>query len=261
MQPDDAPEGGPTLTFHNVYPAAIPPMRADKSALGTMPTMVFRHCEPMRTASSFGWYIFPPEDITLRWNGADVFYLDSEEEWQPLSQVQLPGFSDHWDANVPPDMQGLSPPYLTLLPMRGFVQIWSGLLCSTKKDWSLLVRPLANIRGSNQFVCYEGLLESDRFQPFPLFMNIQLLATDTPITIPKAMPLFQVQPLMRATYGDQAHSMDERDGLGLMESGEPSMRPEDWTGYRKTIRVEEPGAMPEAGQYANATRKRNKHEP
>ena len=55
----------PTIKFHRIYPAAIPPMRADKSALGLMPTMAYRHCEAMRMASSFGWYAFPAEEVRL----------------------------------------------------------------------------------------------------------------------------------------------------------------------------------------------------
>lgn len=244
----------PTVTFHRIYPTAIPPMRADKAALGTMPTMAFRHCEPMRTASSFGWYIFPPEDIFLKWNGADVSWLDpASGEWGPLRQAWLPGFMAHWNEHAPPDMKDLAPPYLSQLPMPGFVQVWSGLLCATRPDWSLLVRPLANIRASHHYTCFEGLLESDRFQPFPLFMNLQLLGTGEPIHIPKTTPLFQVQPLHRGTYGDAAHACADVDGLA-------AMAPAQWSGYRKTIRVDEPGEPPEAGQYANATRKRHKHE-
>lgn len=261
MQPENEAGDEATVTFHKVYPAAISPMRADKAALGTMPTMAFRHCEPMRTASSFGWYVFPPEDITLKWNGADVYHLDPETgEWDNLSQAYLPGFVDYWDENAPENMKGLAPAHLSVLPMRGFVQIWSGLLCATAPDWSVLIRPLANIRGSNQYSCFEGLLESDRFQPFPLFINIQLLATDIPIQIPKVMPLFQVQPLHRTTYGDKAHRFAERDGLGLMENGEPAMSAEHWSGYRNTIRVEVPDEAPEQGRYTAATRKRTKHE-
>jgi hypothetical protein len=259
MQPDMHEDGEAIVTFHRVYPAAIPPMRADKSALGIMPTMAFRHCEPMRTASSFGWYVFPPEDIYLKWNGADVFFRQ-ESEWKPLSQAYLPGFEEYWDANAPEELQGLAPPYLSQLPVRGFVQIWSGLLCGTRADWSLLVRPLANIRGSNMYSCFEGLVESDRFRPFPLFINVQLIATDVAIEIPKMQPLFQVQPLMRATYSDGAHRFAEREGLTQMENGQAAMSDADWAGYRKTIRVEVADEAPEMGHYATATRKRTKHD-
>lgn len=259
MQPDTDSEDKPTLTFYRMYPAAIPPMRADKAALGAMPTMAFRHCEPMRTASAFGWYVFPPEDIVLKWNGADVFCLQ-DDEWCPLAQACLPGFSEYWDEHAPSEMAGLPPPFLTRLPVPGVVQIWSGLLCSTREDWSVLVRPPVNVRGSRLYAPFEGLVESDRFKPFPLFINIQLIATDVAIELPKLTPLFQVQPLMRGTYGDVAHRYVDREGLGALTDGQPAMSEQDWAGYRKTIRVEIPNETPESGQYTAATRKRNKHE-
>lgn len=259
MTADRHVQDEPTVTFYRAYLNAIPPMRAEKSALGTMPTMAYRHCEPMRTASAFGWYIFPPEDIYLKWNGADVFHLEGGE-WKPLSQAYLPGFAEYWDEHAPEELKGLAPPFISRLPMRGFVQIWSGLLCATRADWSVLIRPLANVRGSNLFSGFEGVVEGDRFQPFPLFINIQLLATEVPIEILKVAPLFQVQPLMRATYGDVAHQFAERDGLGMQENGQLAMTPQDWANYRNTIRVEVPDEAPETGKYTAATRKRNKHD-
>lgn len=258
MQPGQNEENEPTVTFYRLYPAAIPPMRADKAALGTMPTMAYRHCEPLRTASAFGWYIFPPEDLYLKWNGADVLCLQ-DGEWSPLTQVHLPGFPEYWDEHAPADLKGASPAFAGRLPMRGFVQIWSGMLCATRADWSVLVRPLANIPSSNLFRCFEGVVESDRFRPFPLFINIQLLATDVVIEIPKVTPLFQVQPLMRATYDDGAHTFAQREGLVLQPDGQGGLTEEDWAGYRGTTRIENYDEM-ESGQYAVATRKRTKHE-
>ncbi len=177
-----------------------------------------------------------------------------------MSQAYLPGFLEYWDEHAPQAMQGLAPPYLTVLPMPGFVQIWSGLLCATREDWSVLVRPLVNIRASRLYSCFEGLLESDRFKPFPLFMNIQLIATDVQINIPKTMPLFQVQPLLRATYNEKAHYFEDREGLGLMANGKATMSATDWGNYRKTIRVDVPEQVPEVGQYTVTTRKRHKSE-
>jgi hypothetical protein len=260
MQPDHPNEDKPTVTFHKVYPAAISPMRADKAALGTLPTMAYRHCEPVRMASAFGWYIFPPEDIYLKYNGSDTFQL-VEDEWLPLLPSQLPGLEAYWDEHAPPDMKGLAPPYISPLPVKGFVQIWSGLLCATRPGWSMLIRPPVNMRGSHMFSCFEGLIEADQFQPFPLFINIQLLATDALIRIQKEVPLFQVQPLMRGTYGTTAHQFSEREGLALADDGLPAMSAHDWAGYRKTIRLEDTSAAVfEMGQYTGATRKRTKHD-
>jgi len=246
-----------TVKFHRVYPAAVPPMRADKSALGLMPTMAFRHCEAMRMASSFGWYAFPAEEVNLRWNGSDVF-VKEDGRWQPLVRSGLPGFAEYWNHHAPPDLRDLAPPFLTRLQLPGLVQIWTGLLCSTGPGWSVLVRAPSNMRGSFLYSAYEGIIETDTFKPCPLFMNIQLIATDVDIQLPKQMPLLQVQPLLRETYGEKAHSSQEFDGLGTQEDGQPAMSPDDWREYRRTIRVEVEGQPSESGHYSADTRKRTK---
>lgn len=254
-QPDRQPQ--PTIRFHRIYPAAISPMRADKSALGLMPTMAYRHCEAMRMASSFGWYAFPAEEVQLRWNGSDVFVKD-DGQWQPLVRSDLPGFADYWNDHAPEDLADLAPPFLTRLPMPGLVQVWTGLLCSTAPGWSVLVRPPSNMRGSFLYSAFEGIIETDRYRPCPLFMNIQLLATDMDIVLPKTVPLLQVQPLLRETYDEGAHASQEVDGLGMQRDGGPALSPQEWQAYRRTIRVETEGQPPESGHYAADTRKRGK---
>jgi hypothetical protein len=246
-----------TIKFHRIYPAAISPMRADKSALGVMPTMAFRHCEPMRLASSFGWYAFPAEEVCLRWNGSDVF-VKEDDEWQPLIRSGIPGFAEYWNQHAPPDLADLAPPFLTRLPMPGLVQIWTGLLCSSAPGWSVLVRPPSNMRGSFLYSAHEGIIETDTFRPCPLFMNIQLIATDVDIQLPKLVPLLQVQPLLRETYGENAHSSREIDGLDVQNDGQPAMSQHEWQEYRRTIRVEVEGQPPESGQYAVDARKRSR---
>jgi hypothetical protein len=248
-----------TIRFHRIYPAAVSPMRADKSALGLMPTVAFRHCEPMRTASAFGWYAFPAEDVRLRWNGADVFVKD-DGQWQPLARSELPGFASYWNEHAPPSLADLSPPFLTRLQLPGLVQVWTGVLCSTAPGWSVLVRPPSNMRGSFLYSGYEGIIETDRFRPCPLFMNIQLVATNVEIVLPKLVPLLQVQPLLRKTYGERAHAVQEVDGLGVQEDGKPALTPQEWLAYRRTIRVEADGFPAESGQYATEARKRSKAE-
>ena len=98
------------------------------------------------------------------------------------------------------------PAFLSRLQLPGLVQIWTGLLCSTAPGWSVLVRPPSNMRGSFLYSAYEGIIETDSFRPCPLFMNIQLLATDVDIQLPKLVPLLQVQPLLRETYSENTHS-------------------------------------------------------
>lgn len=254
-QPDMPPST--IVKFHRVYPAAVPPMRADKSALGLMPTMAFRHCEPVRMASSFGWYAFPAEEVSLRWNGSDVL-VKEDGRWQPLVRSELPGFAEYWNKHAPPDLVDLAPPFLSRLQLPGLVQVWTGLLCSTAPGWSVLVRPPSNMRGSFLYSAFEGIIETDSYRPCPLFMNIQLLATDVDIQLPKLTPLLQVQPLLRQTYDENAHSSEEIDGLEVQENGQPAMSPEEWQAYRRVIRIEVEGQPPESGHYAADARRRAK---
>jgi hypothetical protein len=247
------------VKFHRTFPAAISPMRADESALGTLPTAAYQYCEAVRTASSFGWYVFPPTDIRLAWDGAEALY-ETGGEWRPLTSVHLgDGFLDLWDAHAPADLKGRAPPYLSSLFVPGIVQIWSGLLVSSARDWSVLIRPLANVPQSHAFACSEGVIETDRFGPCPLFVNIRLLSTDREIVIPKLKPLFQIQPIRRecyagATLKDVAPKQDDANGpFGMSES--------DWDGFRSTIRSADPRDTDhKTGSYGASVRRRAKRE-
>lgn len=251
----------PTITFVQAYPDAIPPMRADKAATGVLPTIAFRHCEPVRVASSFGWYVFPPEDVVLRWDGADVL-IHRGDGWEPLTQTMLPGIGEYWNRCAPDALRDMAPPFVSTLPVRGYVQIWSGLLCKAAPGWSISIRPLVNIPTTNHYRCFEGFVEADEFSPFPLFMNIQLLATNVDIVIPKVQPFFQVQPLLRQTYQGQAHEYEVRSGLVDPELGAPLLSADEWAGYRKTVRLNQTEGdeiLIEGGAYAVDARKRQKH--
>ena len=246
-----------TVQFYRAYPDATAPLRADSSALGTIPASAFQYCEAMRSASSFGWYVFPPIDIKLRWNGSDIFYFVNDE-WAPLSVAQLPGITEYWDSCCPPGLRGLNPPFLTSVPVRGIVQIWSGLLLRTRSDWSALIRPLVNIPGSHLYSVYEGIIETDTYCPCPLFTNVQLIATDITIEISRVRPLFQVQPLIRQSYGKFAHTTGAIVDLRDPQESADTFTQADWDGYRRTIRTSAPDDPHSVGDYAVAVRKRNR---
>ena len=55
----------PRITFYRMIPGARLPQRADRSAAGSLPTRAFRYCEPVVTASAFGYYVFPPISFTV----------------------------------------------------------------------------------------------------------------------------------------------------------------------------------------------------
>lgn len=252
-------ENSPVVRFHRVLPGAIFPMAGDKSALGSMPAAAHQFCEAMRTASSFGWYVFPPKDIRLRWDGSQTFY-ESDGQWQALTSVVDSQHASYRDEHCPPDMRGGIPPYLSTLFIPGVVQIRSGLLVSTARDWSVLVRPLANLAHPRAYSCYEGVIETDWVKPVPLFINIRLTATDSVIEIPRGRPLFQLQPLHRACYTTAMTSFVEHHGLEERGAGEHGMTAQEWDGLRDTICTVSAVRPHDIGRYGAEVRKRAKRE-
>jgi hypothetical protein len=228
-------------------------MSADRSALGTLPTQAYQYCEAATTAAAFGWYAFPASSICLQFDGVDT-YLVQDNCMEKFSVLQLPEMEHWWNIHCPSELIDMAPPFLTNLGIPGYVQIWSGLLVETKKDWSVLVRPIANAPRSNQFFCFEGIVETDQYSPAPLFINLKLQATNTRIEFSGTDPLFQVQPIHRNCYNKKTLNnpliADTADGLSDLQ----------WQRYSNTVRNIDPRVdQHKTGQYATASRKRAKN--
>jgi hypothetical protein len=239
------------VRFHRLITGARPPQRADRSAAGTLPTRAFRYCEAATSASAFGWWLFPPMDLTLMWDGSDIFWtFPGVDDWLPLQpSAQCPDFAATFDEAAPPDVQGYAPPMLTALPEPGALQIWTGLIARTRPDWHLLVRAPANLPLPGGYVLYEGIVATDAWFG-PLFTNLRFTRTHVPVRLRADFPLAQAQPVQRIAYDNATLSaMSIVDGLG-------SLGRSDWDDYHATI--VEPNQRPDRphGGYAVGTRKR-----
>jgi Family of unknown function (DUF6065) len=253
----------PIIQFYRLVTQARVPMRADRSAAGYLPTRATRHCEALTTATSFGWWVFPPLDLLLLWQGEQVWWSHPEAggSWLPLSAsatgaAQYPGFACLFDEVAPPELGGCSPPFLTALPEPGTVQIWTGLLARTAPGWSALVRAPANMPPLAGISVWEGLVETDSWFG-PLFTNVRLTRTGSPIRLGAELPLLLVQPVPQFAYADAV--------LGSMTCvTEPGrLTPEDWAAYRASVLGPEPGDAPRAppGRYAATVRRRRRRCP
>jgi hypothetical protein len=246
------PETSPIVTFYRMVDQAPAPVRADRSALGSLPTRAFRYCDAVSTASGFGWHIHPPCDLDLVWDGQQIHWTtEALEEWLPLGAAQFPRFRTRFDAAAPPAVQEHAPPFLTAIQEPGVVQVWTGLAARTAPGWSLLVRPLANLPRHPGYEPYEGLVEADHWFG-PLFTNLRLTRTDRVIPLRASEPFLQVQPVPQAAYADAVLNRS-----GLVENLE-AWSPADWEDYRTTI--VEPNRDPAAqvGRYATEARRRRR---
>ena len=246
----------PLLTFYKAYPASLPAMRADRSALGTIPTQAYQYCEALTTASAFGWYAFPAATVTLYFDGTDIYRLEDDSLIRVRTE-QLCGMNEWWNEHCPEFLNDKAPPFLTNLGVPGYLQVWSGLLVKSRKNWSSLIRPLANIATSNQYFCFEGIVETDEYCPAPLFVNIKLQATNTPIILSATEPLFQVQPIHRECYSKVQHQSACHHNIAEQSHANAGMSDNDWLNYSSTVREFNPAQdLHKSGTYAANSRKR-----
>lgn len=225
------------------------PRRADRSVGGTLPVRALRYCEPVSSASAFGWYVFLPQRFQLLWDGNRVSWRSVEmEEFEPLRSVHYPRFADTFDAAAPEAVRGYAPPFLTASIQPGAVQIWPGSMARTAPGLSLLVRPVANLARSGGYEHYEGIIETDDWLG-PLFTNVRLTRTGAPIDFDDEVPFMQVQPVGKGTYDER---WLDRYTVASNISG---LTADDWHCYARSI--VEPNSDPDRrlGTYAARVRK------
>ncbi|HKS89862.1 MAG TPA: DUF6065 family protein [Stellaceae bacterium] len=232
--------------FYRLIPGAPEPRRADRSADGTLPVVAYRYCEAVAAASGFGWYLYPPLTFSLVFDGTQVAWTyEGADGWEPLrTTAQYPDFPQLFRDIAPDAMGELAPTFLAQGRLPGFVQIWSGYLARTASRWALLSRGVANLAKIQPYETFEGIVETDTWFG-PLFTNIRLTQTNSPVQFHRRSPLFQVQPLRRECYGEPPFAVHEAADLNA----------EDWRRFAATM-IPNTDHMRALGHYAADTRRR-----
>lgn len=242
----------PAVTFYGAIPGCRAPMRADAAVLGTLPARGFQYCEALRAAASFGWYVFPPINFTLQWDGSQVIWTyRGAKAWYPLTSAQFPGYQAVFSRIAPARLRGYAPPFLSAVPEPGVIQVWTGFFIESAENWSVLVRSPANLPRNLAFDQYEGIVETDRWFG-PLFTNLRLVKTDTPIQFSTETPLVQVQPLHRSTYAEETSN-------NFRVVADPRRFPDEaWARYEETIVKPNREPARAIGAYAASVRRRRR---
>ena len=234
----------PHCRFYRFYNSGRAPQKADRFSAGTLPMRAARYCDAVTTASGFGWWLFPPTDTYLVWDGRSIVWSTNCEDWQTVDDVvHFPGFPVGFDAIAPDCLQGKAPPFLTSLPEPGLIQISLGLFARTAPGWSMLIRRPANFPISSPVDHYEGVLNTGKWFG-PLFINLRLTKTDVPIRLRSDMPIAQAQPIPQALLVPS-----------ILEFEMALPGPDEWEAYRTTI--VEPNNHPDRafGAYAVGQRR------
>ena len=151
-----------------------------------------------------------------------------------LPSAQLPDYAAEFDSAAPSALKGCSPPFLTALPEPGTLQMWTGLIAETARDWHLLVRSPVNLPQAGGICLFEGIVETDRWFG-PLFTNMRFTRSHMPVRLRADYPLVQVQPVPRHGYSnDTLDRMDvtstDRETLGRLPRHRSSSRTAVLTG-------------------------------
>jgi hypothetical protein len=242
-----ADEAEPVTTrFYRFIPGIPKPRRADRSADGMIPVRALRYCEPLASASAFGWYLYPPLNFSLMLDGNEVFwtYEGADGAYPVAEGAQFPGFRQFFEDTAPEPVKRFAPTFLGASREPGGVQIWSGYLAQTAPGWALLSRKPANIPIVMPYEQFEGILETSSWFG-PLFTNIRLTRSNARVDFHMNRPLLQVQPILRECYQNPSFEVLEFAHLGEA----------DWQRFEATMK---PNAnnMRNLGHYAVETRKR-----
>ncbi|MGW4637460.1 hypothetical protein ACWEN6_02975 [Sphaerisporangium sp. NPDC004334] len=188
-----------SFSFRACFDGVVPPTAADPSALGTPPFRAVSYCEPFRAASGYGWYLYPPVDCYIKWDGAAFHWLmENADDWMPLTNIAAQTLIRLTGAE-PADDAFLGLPVFSTPPEAGLLQIWTGLVAVTPPEWSLLVRGVPNLPGSITYEVQDGILETGWWHG-PVLGNLRFRRTDEVIQLSRRMPLFAVQPVPCAAY-------------------------------------------------------------
>lgn len=252
--PSEAAESapGPLVTFYRFAPQVRLPQRADRSAVGTLPTRAYRFCEAVAITSGLGYYLFPPMDFSLMWDGTRLLWKWAEQpDWAPFHSVQLPDYREYFDSVAPPDCRTFSPPFMSTLREPGIAQIWSGIVARTRPGVSLWLRAPINVPRSQHVEVFEGMIETDHWFG-PLFNNFRLTKTDTPVDFSVEEPFLQAIPIPRDDYSEAAFNNYQ------LVAELKDLRPDEWDAFHHTVVRPNTQEVRPRGQYAVATRRRRR---
>jgi hypothetical protein len=207
-------EPEPLVEFFLLYPDAPLPEPASNSVRGSLPSRAVRLCQPILAASAFGWYVFPPVDFALRWDGHATEWSLLEPDntasgWQSLSGG-VEGFCPEAEtvlAEVPAARQhdldifanhGGRVNFIDADPRaENTLEIITGVLARTSPGWVLLARGVPNWPHRAGYDVLEGVLETDWYRSYVPTM-IRLLEPGRIVRFYRSVPIMVVQAVPRA---------------------------------------------------------------
>ncbi|MFC4018314.1 DUF6065 family protein [Micromonospora sp. GCM10011542] len=207
--------------IYSLYDDTRPAEAASASLRGSLPARAVQHCPPVAAGSGFGWYVYPPADFALRWDGQDTEWTVLEENepagWRSLAggydgklpdaAARLAGaperFRDDLDIF---DRYGGSIPFLDADPRAAnTIELVTGVVARTSPGWCLLARGVPNWPVQRGLQLYEGVVETDWYTSL-LPTILRLTEPGQVVRFYRNIPLMCLQPVHRSTLDAFRHA-------------------------------------------------------
>ncbi|MFY1617871.1 DUF6065 family protein [Micromonospora sp. WMMD736] len=202
------------VEIYSLYGDAKPSEAASPSLRGSLPARAVQQCPPVAAASGFGWYVYPPTDFALRWDGQDTEWtLLAENEpahWRSLAggydgklpdaagQLRAAPEQFHGDLDIF-DRYGASIPFLDADPRAAnTVELVTGVVARTSPGWCLIARGVPNWPAQRGVQLYEGVVETDWYTSL-LPTILRLTEAGQVVRFYRNIPLMCLQPVHRST--------------------------------------------------------------
>lgn len=198
------------VEFFTVYPDAPPPEPASSTVRGSLPARAVQFCPPVTAGSGFGWYVFPPVDFALRWDGQTTEWslLEGNEptHWQSLAGGYEGDLAAGREvlANLPESMRSDIDvfdrtremiPFLDADPRAGdLVEVFPGVAARTSPGWALLLRSVPNWLPRAGFEALDGVIET-AWHRSPLNAIIRLTTPGRVVRFHRRIPMLVLQPV------------------------------------------------------------------
>jgi Family of unknown function (DUF6065) len=252
----------PTVEFFLLNPEVRPPEPASRDVRGSLPARAARICPPVTAAASFGWYVFPPIDFALRWDGHGTDWSpltgNEPDRWRSLAggrdallthtrrflDAAPEGYQEDLDIF---DYVERTIPFMDADPLAANqIELISGLVARTSPGWCLLSRGVPNWPGSYDHQVLEGVVETDWYRGYVPTM-IRLTRQDRVVRFYRDQPVMVVQPIPRIALAATGRDAVRYQGIGAF--------PDDAWREFVAARRRRQGA-PGAGSYAAERRRR-----
>ncbi|MEU7793511.1 DUF6065 family protein [Micromonospora tulbaghiae] len=202
------------VEIYSLYGDARPAEPASATLRGSLPVRAVQQCPPVAAGSGLGWYVYPPADVALRWDGHDT-------EWSLLQENEPAGWrslAGGYDGTLPQapaqladlperfrdgldifDRYGGTMPFIDADPRAPHtIEMVTGVVARTSPGWCLLARGVPNWPAQRGLQLYEGVVETDWYTSF-LPTILRLTEPGHVVRLYRNIPLMCLQPVHRST--------------------------------------------------------------